>query len=62
MMTVATVEMVEGNDIDVDIDDNDYAYIKQETAGIAARGVDWISLPVHKVPELIAALQQIRVD
>ena len=40
-----------GHDIDVDTNDDDYVYIKQHD--------DWVTLPRHKVGELIEALQKL---
>jgi len=62
MMNVAEVKMSPADDvpdIDVDIDDNGYAHIKQDVKHTDCQF--WISLPVSKVPELIAALQEIRL-
>lgn len=65
MMTVATVAMNKADDvpeIDVDIDDNGYAYIKQyDLSNLSEDRREWIALPVRKIPELIAALQEIRL-
>ncbi len=64
MMTVATVEMSQADDvpgIDVDIDDNGYAYIKQNGKSQDSDERDWIAFPLSKVPALIAALQEIRL-
>ena len=62
MMTVGSVKMSKADDVPdicVHIDDSGYAYIKQD--GKSADLQDWIALPAHKVPELIAALLGIRV-
>ncbi len=65
MMNVGEVKMTKADDvpdIDVDIDDNGYAYIKQrDMDGPSEDDPEWVCLPVSKVPELIAALQEIRI-
>lgn len=53
-MTINSIRMTRDDDvpdIDVDIDDNGYAYIKQEG--------DWIAFPKSKVPVLISILKEI---
>jgi hypothetical protein len=55
MLTLATVKCPDeiDHDIDVDVDDSGWAYIKQ--------GDDWIAFPVRQAHEVIAALQKIWV-
>ena len=65
MMTVGEVKMTRADDvpdIDVDIDDNGYAYIKQRNMdGPVEDDPEWVCLPVYKVPELIATLLGIHI-
>lgn len=56
MLTLATVKVPDEDPkvytIDVDVDDNDWAYIKQ--------GDDWIAFPAKVTDDLIRALGNIR--
>ena len=57
MMTLAEIEMTKEDDVPnicVDIDDNGYAYLKQDD--------DWVALPRFKVTALIAALQEVHIE
>ena len=53
MMTLATVKVpaCADHDIDVDIDDSGWAYIKQ--------GDDWIAFPAKQTDDVIRALQNV---
>lgn len=59
MLTLATVKVVdrqarpaEEYEIDVDVDDSGWAYIKQ--------GDDWVAFPVKYTDRIIAALNNVR--